>query len=96
MTARYPKRRSDVRAQPAGEELVILDRQGEAVHHLNVTAAFLWTACDGTLTETELAERLAGRFDVEPDVAARDVAQLLEDLRRSNLLERAPGSEAGR
>jgi hypothetical protein len=72
-----------------GDELVILDREGEAVHHLNVTAAFLWGACDGTLTEVDLVERLASRFEVEREVAAQDVARLLEDLRRSNLLERA-------
>jgi hypothetical protein len=76
--------------------MVILDRRGEAVHHLNATAAFLWTACDGTRTEAELAELLAGRFEVEPEVADRDVRQLLEVLRRSSLLEAGPEPGADR
>jgi hypothetical protein len=94
MSGLRPKRRSDVRTQVVADELVILDRGGETIHHLNTTAAFVWGACDGTLTPSELAERLATRFEVAPEAAARDVAQLLGELQRLNLLEPLPSGPA--
>lgn len=87
MAENYPKRRSDVNGRVVEGETVVLDRQGELIHHLNQTASYIWDRCDGMSPLAEIANQLAEAFDVDPKTAAKDVAVIVLQLRRLNLLE---------
>ncbi len=87
MAENYPKRRSDVNVRVMEGETVVLDRQGELIHHLNQTASYIWDRCDGMSPLAEIANQLAEAFDVDPKIAAKDVAVIVLQLRGLNLLE---------
>jgi len=74
MTDDRPRRRHDLSARSVGEEIIILDRVVNQVHHFNVTAAFVWRRCDGTHTALQIVEELVGAFDVDGATAADAVA----------------------
>ena len=74
-----------VRAQEVADELLLLDEAG-LIHHLNQTASFIWRKCDGNFTIRDIARLLASEFDVTEEVAAKDVAQVVDQLRELKLL----------
>ena len=55
---------------------------------LNATAAFLWKEVEDKEFDTEmLASLLMEKYGITHDVAAHDVASLLETLKTANLIE---------
>jgi hypothetical protein len=55
---------------------------------LNATAAFLWKEVEDKEFDTEmLASLLMEEYGITHDVAANDVASLLETLKTANLIE---------
>jgi hypothetical protein len=68
-------------------ETVILDRPGGLIHQLNRTASYIWDRCDGQSTLVEIGQQLVEAFDVDAKTAADDVAAIVGQLRRLNLLE---------
>ncbi len=83
----YPKGRLDVHVRRVEGDTLILDRQGRLVHQLNQTASFIWDRCDGTSAVADIADQLAKAFDVDPRLAAQDVAALICQLQQLGLLE---------
>lgn len=53
---------------------------------LNGTGAFLWEQLQNEKTEDDLVKALLDEYDVAEDIAARDVAAFIEDLRKADLL----------
>jgi len=54
---------------------------------LNETGAFIWKKmAERDCTEDELVEALLAEYDVEREIAARDVHTLVEQLAKSNVL----------
>ena len=54
---------------------------------LNETGAFIWKKmAERDCTEEELVEALLAEYDVEREIAARDVHTLVEQLAKSNVL----------
>lgn len=80
------RRRSDVRIQDVGDERLVLDLQSGHIHQLNATASFIWQQCDGNTPNAKIANLLVQQFEVSDDVAARDVAEVIEKLQELNLL----------
>lgn len=68
-----------------GETLVLDDQQGR-VHQLNPTASFIWKRCDGKTSVQQIVNTLTEMFDVEFDVACRDVTEAIAKLRKLDLL----------
>src|SRR3954463_11534640 len=62
-----------------GDELLIYDLNANRAHSLGASAARVWRACDGNTT----VEVLSARTDLD----AGTVAQALEELRNSSLLD---------
>lgn len=66
---------------------------GEAVKdfnmviNLNKTGAFIWKQLEQGVTKEELVERLIGEYDVEEQVAKRDVEAFLLKIMEANLLD---------
>lgn len=76
-----------------GGETVVLDRSGQQIHQLNATASFIFASFDGQRTAEEVARRVAEHFDVEPSVAARDVADLVARLQAAGVLVSDPPAD---
>ena len=75
-----------MKARVVDGETVLLDREGDRVHQLNATASFVWSKLDGSTSPHDVAAAVAEAFEVEAETAARDVAALLDQFRKLNLL----------
>lgn len=84
-----PKARSDVLFRQLEDEWVLFDPQADELHVLNLSAALVWTHCDGARDVRGIAEAVAGAF--EPPVPSgrveRDVDATLARFRDAGLLE---------
>jgi hypothetical protein len=82
-----PRRRSDVAVRDVDGDTVVLDRTAEKIHRLNSTAGFIWQRCDGRRTVGDIAEELAGAFEVVPEVAHEAVVTAIRQLDGLGLLD---------
>ena len=87
-TPRGPVAREDVVFRPLADEWVLFDPTEHRLHVLNLTAALVWTHCDGTLDLDGLAAEVGGAFDDPPpaDEIVREVKEALERFRGEGLL----------
>ncbi len=75
------------------EYILVAESLDEAVDFsrmisLNASAAFLWKEVEGKEFDTEmLASLLMEEYGITHDVAANDVAALIETLKTANLIE---------
>jgi hypothetical protein len=70
-------------------EVLLLDTESDRIHQLNGTASFIWRRCDEAGSPEEIAALVASEFDVDKDVALRDVIETLARLCALNLLTEA-------
>lgn len=89
---RVEKRREEeiVQALARGEDVaergtVILIISG-MMHQLNLVGGKIWSLCDGSRTEDEVVEVLAGEFEVERQELAGDVREFVAELRQRGWL----------
>jgi hypothetical protein len=68
----------------AGRHYIVQNRS--YVYELNVAGRYVWDALDGAATRPQLIERLTTRFNWREDQARRELAGLLRDLGRHNLV----------
>jgi hypothetical protein len=61
---------------------VLLSLDTKIYYTLNATGVFVWKtmAQDASLDVAQLAEKVAANFEVEHDVAARDLKEMLDEL----------------
>ena len=65
--------------------LIVYEPQRDRVHHLNATAAVVFTLCDGTRDASAIADAVGQAYDLdEPPVV--DVDACLDQLREEGLL----------
>ena len=81
-----PRRRPGLRVSHS-TGAVIVDEQGVEVASLDDTAAALWELCDGGTDVEEITAAVCTVWDVEPEVAARDVRRTLVLLAEAGLLD---------
>ena len=86
MAEQRPTRRPDVSVRVVEGETVILDRQGGLIHQLNPTASYIWERCDGRSTLEDIAQQLIEAFDVDAATVRDDIATIVGEFRRLNLL----------
>jgi len=67
-------------------DLLILDTEADQIHQLNETASYIWRHLDEAGALEQLAGVLAEAFDVEEQVALRDVHETLKRFRDLNLV----------
>ena len=80
------KRRETVLIREVDPEILILDTEADLIHQLNQTAAFIWHQCERATSANEIAALLATEFQIDQDVALKDVVETLERLRELNLV----------
>ena len=76
-----------------GEALIVLTEQRK-LHRLNGVGTRVWELCDGR-TLSAIVETIAAEFEVEAEVAARDVTAFVEELRGLGALEVIEPARAG-
>ena len=84
---KHPRRRTDVNSQMVEGETVVLDRQHEFIHQLNLTATYIWERCDGNASPEDIAAQLAATFTVPYEIALNDVVRVIRDFHHLHLLE---------
>ena len=76
-----------------GREYILVSEGLEAADankmiSMNESAAFLWKAMEGKDFDVKtLAQLLANEYDIDLEVAEKDVTSLLETLAKANILE---------
>ena len=67
-----------------GEEAVNFD----GMITLNETGAFMWKKLEDGTDENGLLEALTSEYDVDADIASKDIAAFVEKLQKADLLEK--------
>jgi Coenzyme PQQ synthesis protein D (PqqD) len=80
-------RDGDMAARAIEDETIVLDLRSSTYFSANAAASALWRELKRGSTRTKLVRALTDHFDVEPDVATRDVDAFLADCQRHHLLE---------
>ena len=61
-------------------------KEFNGIINLNETSALLWHTLEKDVTESQLVDALLSEYDVDREVAAKDVALFIEKLKEANLL----------
>lgn len=67
-------------------ETVIISPEETVMHELNATGSFIWNQIDGQRTGQQIAELLAGEYEVPLEKALADTRELLEQLAAKKLV----------
>jgi hypothetical protein len=78
--------RPGVMARELEDETVILDTVSGAYFRLNETGSLVWSRLATAASAEALAEHLVAVCGISREVAHRDVAELLDDLRSRGLI----------
>jgi hypothetical protein len=82
-----PLARSDVLLRRVGSEWVLFDAGHDRAHVLNLTAAVVWTYCDGNHPADAIAEAIAGELEAtRADQIQADIEQVLRRFADEGLL----------
>lgn len=84
------RRSTDVMQQVLGDEIVLLDMQGEQYFGLDPVGARIWTLLDGQRTLDAVLGVLCGEYDASPDVLRRDLLALAQSLADAGLVATTP------
>jgi len=80
------KRDQAIMVREVDSEFLLLDTEFNLIHKLNQTASFIWQTIDRVHSTVEIARMLANEYEVEEDVAVRDVVETLAKLRELRLV----------
>lgn len=84
MSIHYTRSQNVVERKVRDEHLLVpLHGQAgrlDCLYTLNETAAFIWNALAGNLSETQLTDRMTEEYDVDSATASADVQQILREL----------------
>jgi hypothetical protein len=89
--ARYRRNPSIVSRDIAGETILVPIRKSvgdlESIYTLNETASFVWDRLDGERTLGEIKREVLGAFAVTEADVARDLLELVEQLKEIGAIE---------
>jgi hypothetical protein len=89
------EKKRDVIATVLNGETLILDVQGNRIHHLNVTASHVWHEYSDQGSSQQIAETMASVFNIDLDTAKHDVERILKELHALGLFIKTAPSEDG-
>lgn len=92
----HPRVRDDAVFRPLAGEWVVFDPGGRRLHVMNLTAALVWSFCDGARSRDEIVREVRQAFPEPPDRESveRDVDEALATFGEKGLLHGSPASEA--
>ncbi len=83
-----PVARPDLELRRVGSEWVLYDAAREKAHVLNLTAAVIWTYCDGTLERSSIADAIAREVpSLDPTRIKDDIDDALRRFADEGLLQ---------
>lgn len=85
--------RTDLLVREIEGETVILDRQNDRIHTLNPTASFIWNALSTHPSAEAIVQSLTEAFDVDPQAAAKDVNDALDNFGKLKLISQITQEE---
>ncbi len=91
-----PRRRDGAPAVPLDDNLALYDNGGQLLILLNVSAAAVWTRCNGDTTFDEIVGDLAQSHEGDLSQIADDAWHTVRKLSELGLLEEATQEEAER
>jgi hypothetical protein len=68
-------------------EIVVISPQDSVLHELNGTGSFVWRQVDGQRSAGDIAELMAGEFEVTPKQARADTDEFIAHLLENKLLK---------
>jgi len=86
-----PRRREALAVVELDGEAVVFDEVSYELHHLNPSAALVWSFCDGLATVEQLAADIAEAFDLPREPAEAQVRGIVATFASAGLL----GSDGG-
>ena len=83
----YARRAPRIAARRLGDEVLIMSIENTAfVFSLNKLAAVIWEAADGLTPTEEIVRRICARFEINSEVALKDVLELFDRLAQHGIL----------
>jgi Coenzyme PQQ synthesis protein D (PqqD) len=79
-------RAADLATREFDGQTIVLDLRSSAYLSLNRSATFLWRRLQGGSNRKELLHALRAEFEIDADLAERDVDRFLTECRRRDLL----------
>lgn len=83
---RYPRHSDQTTWQEIGEEVIILDVDSGAYFGVEGAGARMWLLADGTRTGEDIAQEIAGEYEVDLAQARADVSEVVAGLLENRLL----------
>jgi len=81
-----PKRQEQVIVQKGSNDVLLFSMEDGSYYALNEVGNRIWELCDGTHEVAQLISILAKEYDAPAEMIATDIEEVLEDLRRKNLI----------
>jgi len=85
MKPSYPRAADGLDVSETDDGLIVYDESTDRVHHLNQTAAVVFSLCDGTRSSEEIARGVAEVFGLDQPPET-DTASCIADLTREQLI----------
>jgi len=82
-----PATRECVELEELDDGCILYDTAKEKIHSLNVTAASIWTCCDGKHSIKEIATIIEAYFKSKRRTALEDTIQIVNDFAKKDLLK---------
>ena len=82
----YPLRSEATAFRIIDNEAVILDLESGVYYSLNEVGATIWSLCDGNRSIKGITTAICEEFEVEKEMAEKDILELLNDLTREGLV----------
>lgn len=79
-------RNEDVAYRIIGEEAVLLNPEDNQIHVFNEVATFVWEQLSEPCSMIQAVHAICREFDVQEEVAERDISELLDDLKAKGLV----------
>jgi hypothetical protein len=88
----YIKKGEFVARSIAGETIVVPVRGQvgdlDSIYNLNEVGGFIWERIDGRTGVSQIAEAVAGEFEVTPEEAGRDTLDFIGALEGAGMIQR--------
>jgi hypothetical protein len=81
-----PRRQEQIIVQKGSEDVLLFNMDDGSYYALNEVGNRIWELCDGTHGIAEMVCVLAKEYDAPAEMIATDIEEVLEDLRRKNLI----------
>ncbi len=82
-----PTRLENVMERRVGNDRMLYDAAGRAVHVLNETALFVWQRCDGEHSVQDIISEAASVYTISTDKIQGDIEECMAALRSKGLLK---------